>query len=46
MLLIVRSNDHLLKQEQNLHNIAKQKKHIPKKQPKKKERKKGSGKIK
>ncbi len=25
MLLIMRSNDHLLKQEQNLHNIAKQK---------------------
>jgi hypothetical protein len=25
MLLIVRSNDHLLKKEQNVHNIAKQK---------------------
>jgi lipopolysaccharide biosynthesis glycosyltransferase len=31
MLLIERSNDHLSKQEQNLHNIAKQKKHMPKK---------------
>lgn len=36
MLLIKRSNDHLSKQEQNLHNIAKQKKHIPQKQNKKK----------
>jgi len=36
MLLIVRSNDHCWN-EQNLHNIVKQKKHIPnKQQPKKK----------
>lgn len=38
MLLIMRSNDHLLKQEQNLHNIVKQQKHIPKKQQQKKKK--------
>jgi hypothetical protein len=39
MLLIMRSNDHLLKQVQNLHNIAKQKNSYLRNNKKKKKKK-------